>query len=82
MRPSAIRNSKLTRTDILLLEFTGQVALQDVARSADDLFFFGARQAHFTKVVFPVPPSPTMYSVDMRSQQKRCDLTRQMVAIG
>lgn len=40
-------NSKLTRTNILLLEFTGQVALQDVARSAKDLFFFGARQAHF-----------------------------------
>ena len=48
------------------------------ARSADNLFFLTrttSQELTFTKVVFPVPPSPTVLN-DIRSQQKRCGYRR------
>jgi hypothetical protein len=68
-RDSKAKRKKPARTDVLLLEFTCQVALQDEQDQQTIFFFFDKNKLTFTNVVFPVPPSPTVLR-DIRSRQK------------
>ena len=63
---------QVTRTDVFFLEFTSQVAL-DIEPDQHTIAQHNERLIRtLTKVVFPVPPSPTAYGCRMRWIKEGC----------